>query len=84
MRFCVLATLSNGCGLSSLPSATFPLGQLASHIATEVVEPLEMGESFVNETFEMCLDSPRLYERDLMGVGSLNSLLEIVKERDQK
>ena len=57
---------------------------LAWYIETEVVEPLEMGEGFVNETFRVFLDSLRLNEGDLVGVDNLNSLLEIVKERDQK
>lgn len=56
---------------------------LAWFIATDVVEPLEMGEVFVDATFKMLLDSMRLEEHELMGVESLDSLLEIVKGRDQ-
>jgi hypothetical protein len=56
---------------------------LAWFIATEVVEPLEMGEVFVDATFKMLLESMRLNEQELMGVESLDSLLEIVSRRDQ-
>jgi hypothetical protein len=58
--------------------------QLAWFISTEVVEPLYLGEEFVNETFGLFLDSMNLNEGELMGVESLDSLLQIVNDRDHK
>ena len=56
---------------------------LAWFISTGVVKSLEMGEEFVNETFSLFLESMSLKETELIGIDNLDSLLDIVKERNQ-
>jgi hypothetical protein len=55
---------------------------LSWFISTGVVKPLEMGEEFINETFSSFLDLMKLKETELIGVDSLDSLLEVLKERN--
>lgn len=56
---------------------------LAWFISTGVVKSLELGEVLINETFQAFLDALHLEESEIVGLNSLDSLLEKIESRNQ-